>query len=126
MRPDRAFFDRGDDDGTASFPADTSSRTVELTGSRSLVGRYSRSQRLSPEIDLSAPPRDPGVSRSHALIERRPDGTLAVTDLGSSNGTWIGPDAATLTRLEREAATPLEPGTHIYLGSWTRITLHRH
>jgi hypothetical protein len=32
---------------------------------------------------------DPSVSRSHARVELLPSGGLAVTDLGSANGTFI-------------------------------------
>lgn len=32
---------------------------------------------------------DPSVSRAHALLEIDPRGALAVSDLGSANGTWV-------------------------------------
>lgn len=39
-----------------------------------------------PNIDIPVP--GDKVSRRHARIDRRPDGTFTVTDLGSSNGTY--------------------------------------
>jgi hypothetical protein len=32
---------------------------------------------------------DPEISRQHARLERRPDGTLTIEDLGSTNGTYV-------------------------------------
>ncbi|OHV59292.1 hypothetical protein BCD48_41510 [Pseudofrankia sp. BMG5.36] len=117
--PDRAYFDRGDD-GSAPFPTDTPPRLVALLGGRTLIGRRSRSRGIFPEIDLSLPPEDIGVSRAHALLEHPPGGPLTVIDLGSANGTWLGDD---LRRVERGVAVELADGARIYLGSWTRITL---
>jgi hypothetical protein len=122
---DRAFFERGDDDaGAPAFPAQSRPVIVELTASRTVVGRRSRSQRTPPGIDLSGDPGDPGVSRSHAALEPMADGSLRVTDLGSSNGTWVGPDPGHLVRLTPGNAVALGDGDRVYLGSWTRITVH--
>ena len=30
------------------------------------------------------------ISRRHARIEAKPDGNLYITDLNSTNGTWVG------------------------------------
>ncbi len=52
-----------------------------------LVGRASRSRDITPDIDLSS---DNGISRRHAQLTT--DGTRWwVEDLGSSNGTYVGP-----------------------------------
>ena len=32
---------------------------------------------------------DPTVSRHHAVVEKKPDGTIVIRDLGSTNGTYI-------------------------------------
>ncbi|OHV34874.1 hypothetical protein BCD49_23000 [Pseudofrankia sp. EUN1h] len=117
--PDRAYFDRGDD-GSAPFPADTPPRLVALLGNRTLIGRRSRSRGIFPEIDLSLPPEDIGISRTHALLEHPAGRPLTIIDLGSANGTWLGDG---LRRVERGVAVELADGAHIYLGSWTRITL---
>jgi pSer/pThr/pTyr-binding forkhead associated (FHA) protein len=97
-------------------------RVIELGGTRSLIGRQSRSRGYFPEIDLSATPEDRGVSRTHAILDHPADGSLTITDLGSSNGTWLD-DAE--RPLDRGIAVELYDGARIYLGSWTRITLRR-
>ncbi|MFO0604488.1 MAG: FHA domain-containing protein [Polyangiales bacterium] len=43
---------------------------------------------------------DARLSRRHARVAARPDGTLAVDDLGSSNGTWVNERPATQRALE--------------------------
>ncbi|WP_063845165.1 FHA domain-containing protein [Frankia sp. AvcI1] len=121
---DRAFFARGDGTDAPAFPERSRPMTVELTAARTVVGRRSRSQRTPPGIDLSGDPGDPGVSRSHAVLELLADGSLRVSDLGSSNGTWVGPDPAHLVRLTPGSAVALDDGDRVYLGSWTRITVH--
>lgn len=40
-----------------------------------------------PALDIAI--QSPKVSRTHAKIERRPDGKYVITDLGSSNGTYL-------------------------------------
>lgn len=53
------------------------------------VGRVSEGQSILPDIDLT--PYDAfsqGVSRLHATIEIK-DQLAIITDLGSSNGTWL-------------------------------------
>jgi hypothetical protein len=123
---DRSFFDRSADDSadndSVSFPTDAVPRLVTLIGIRSLIGRRSRSRGIFPEIDMSVPPEDLGSSRTHAVLDHPADGSLAVTDLGSANGTWIGDD---LKRLVRGVTVQLGDGASIYLGYWTRITFRR-
>jgi pSer/pThr/pTyr-binding forkhead associated (FHA) protein len=53
------------------------------------VGRRSVPRGLEPEIDLTGPPADPGVSHLHAVLTAEPDGTWTVLDPGSSNGTFV-------------------------------------
>jgi pSer/pThr/pTyr-binding forkhead associated (FHA) protein len=50
------------------------------------------------------------------MVLRRPDGTLAVRDLGSANGTQVnGKDIVPGTDI------PLHAGDSISVGAWTRI-----
>ncbi len=121
VAPDWAFFDRGSEEGV-SFPATVVTRVLELRGSRSLIGRQSRSRGYYPDVDLSVAPEDRGVSRTHAMLDHPPDGMLTVTDLGSSNGTYLDDEPAPLAR---GVAIPLHDGSRIYVGSWTRITIRR-
>ena len=88
-----------------------------------LLGRVSTSKNTNPEIDLSS---DPGVSRRHAQLTT--DGTRwFVEDLGSSNGTFVGPASGPLP--ERPIAvgpkTELDDDDRLYVGAWTRVVVRR-
>ncbi len=56
------------------------STVVEVSGKSAIIGR-------TPECTVTV--GDLGVSRKHARVEAHASG-FRVTDLGSSNGTWIG------------------------------------
>jgi hypothetical protein len=114
---DRRLFDamRAADRGFA-FPT-IPERRVELTGDRVRIGRPGR-RTPGPELDLSGPPPDPGVSRAHAELLRAADGTWAVRDLGSANGTFLD-----VRRLAGDELAPLAAGDKIRLGIWSRITV---
>jgi pSer/pThr/pTyr-binding forkhead associated (FHA) protein len=87
------------------------------------IGRsHGRPDEDRPEIDLAAPPIDPGVSRLHAVVERRGDGACVVRDLGSTNGTALGDEPAPIAP---HTDVPLGDGDRIRLGAWTTITLRR-
>ena len=83
------------------------------------MGRRSASRGLEPEIDLTGPPTDPGISRLHVVLIAGADGNWAALDPGSENGTLVN---------GREIATgvpvPLHDGDRIHLGAWTVITIH--
>ncbi len=103
-----------------AFPAYTIERRFALTGSQMRIGRRSAARGLEPEIDLADPPADPGVSRLHAILVAAPNGTWAVLDPGSANGTMLnGRELAV-----GEMAT-LHDGDRINLGAWTAITVQR-
>lgn len=57
-----------------------SARYVSITKQTILVGR-------EPSCDIDI--QGEKVSRNHAQIERRADGTYTITDLGSTNGTYM-------------------------------------
>jgi serine/threonine protein kinase len=57
------------------------------------------------------------VSRTHARVTRRPDGTYTITDLGSANGTWLNNE-----RLAPNVPTNWTPGQTIRVGDF-QITL---
>jgi len=94
---------------------------VPLPGIRVLVGRTSTSRGIFPEIDVRAITDDPAVSSRHAMLERDPDGNWTLTDLGSTNGTFLSPAAD--EAIAPGVALAIETGATIYLGAWTRITL---
>lgn len=113
---DRGLFDavRAAERGF-EFPA-LADRRIALTGARVRIGRPGR---VVPEIDLSGPPPDPGVSHEHAELLRLDDGWL-LHDRGSVNGTLVGG-----RRLAVGVPVRLAPGGRIRLGIWSRITLLR-
>jgi hypothetical protein len=96
---------------------------VPLTVRSLLVGRTSRSRNIHPDIACDA---DTAVSRRHAQLTS--DGSRWwVEDLGSSNGTFVGPASGPLPE------DPLVPGQRrelaeddrIYIGAWTRLVVRR-
>ena len=83
---DRAYFDRMSavadaDAAEVAFPAYCPERRFVLAGSEVLIGRHSRSRGIEPEIDLTGPPEDAGVSHAHALFVANPDGGWNIVDL---------------------------------------------
>jgi pSer/pThr/pTyr-binding forkhead associated (FHA) protein len=100
------------------FPADWPERSFRLGGSRLRVGRRSLSREVAPEIDLTGPPTDPGVSRLHAILVSQPDGSWAVEDPGSENGTIVNGSEIPVGQ-----PVPLTSGDTICIGAWTAITI---
>jgi hypothetical protein len=125
VRADRAWFEEvlrrnGPDADTLQFPAFSTERRFVLDRPQLAIGRRSRSRGIEPEIDLSAPPVDPGVSALHALLVGRPDGGWEVVDLDSTNGTVVGdrPDP-----IPPNTPVRLADGDVVKVGAWTTITL---
>lgn len=121
---DRTYFDGVIADGhvdaaSIRFPSHYPEQRFELTGSRMRIGRRSVSRKLEPEIDLSGPPADPGISHLHAVLIAQEDGTWAVLDRGSSNGTLVNG-----REIESGKPVPLHDGDRVCLGAWTALTFH--
>ncbi|GAA0712028.1 FHA domain-containing protein [Dactylosporangium roseum] len=106
--------------GEIPFPAFCPDRRFVLTGTRLLTGRRSRSRGIEPDVDLSGPPEDPGVSHAHAMLLAGADGGWSVVDLGSANGTYLndGTDP-----IEADRAHPLRGGDRLHIGAWTTLIL---
>jgi hypothetical protein len=121
VRADRSHFDRISSDDL-QFPDQPSTLTCELDSESVSVGRQSPSRGVAPDIDLGGTYEDPGVSRRHLRFDRLPDGTYAVVDCGSANGTTINDDP---TPIQPEAPVPLADGDRVHLGAWTTITVVR-
>jgi hypothetical protein len=122
---DRAYFDAiqaagGPDAASIAFPAYCPQRRFRLAGTEVRIGRHSVSSGIDPEIDLSVPPADPGVSRLHAVLLKAPDGTWSVVDPGSANGTAVNG-----SEIPRGQAVPLREGDQIHLGAWTQLRVIR-
>ena len=122
---DRAYYDKvqavsDEDAASIRFPAYVPVRRFPLAGTEVRIGRRSVSRHIEPEIDLTGPPTDPGVSRLHAVLVARPDRSWSVVDPGSPNGILVnGRD------VPPGEAVPLRDGDRIHLGAWTVITVTR-
>jgi FHA domain len=101
------------------FPSYCPDRRFMLTGQEMRIGRRSPSRGLEPEIDLTGPPADPGVSRLHAVLMSTGNGGWAVLDPGSANGTQVNG-----VEVEVGEQIPLRDGDRISIGAWTTITIH--
>ncbi len=102
------------------FPALPEQR-IRLGADLIRIGHVANATDPEIEIDLCGPPPDPGVSRQHAELLRQRDGSWAVRDAGSTNGTFVGGH-----RLVPGAVMPLAAGDRIRVGLWTRITVAPH
>jgi len=59
---------------------------IEVLDIDTLVRRGSSSRDQQPDIDLSGPVEDPGVSRAHAMLERQTDGSYVLLAPGPRMG----------------------------------------
>jgi hypothetical protein len=94
---------------------------VGLSARSLLIGRVSASRNIHPDIDCTS---DTGVSRRHAQLTT--DGQRwFVEDLGSSNGTFVGPASGPLPEqpIPVGPRTELDADDRVYLGAWTRIVV---
>ncbi|KAB8195868.1 FHA domain-containing protein [Nonomuraea phyllanthi] len=120
---DRTYYEKviaegGPDASTMAFPPYCPERSFALTGEQVRIGRRSRARNASPEIDLTGPPEDPGVSHLHAVLLGQPDGSWLLVDPGSANGTQLNGRPVTVNVPVR-----VGPGDRIHLGAWTVITI---
>ncbi|MFJ4435895.1 FHA domain-containing protein [Streptomyces sp. NPDC088923] len=125
--PDREYFlammqRSGPEAAGLSLPAYSPEQRVELTGSQITIGRRRHSTGNTPDIDLSVPPEDPGVSHQHAMLTRQQDGTWAVVDQNSTNGTTVN---GSEEPIQPFVVQPLSDGDRVHVGAWTTITIHR-
>jgi hypothetical protein len=118
---DRARFDALHPDDLV-FPADAPAFIRVLNGESVTVGRRSPSRGIEPDIDLGGGYEDPGVSRKHLRFDRLDDGSYAVVDCGSANGTTLNDD---LARIPTDTPVPLDHGDRVHVGAWTTITIER-
>jgi hypothetical protein len=118
VEADRAYFEANAIEG-ADFPADTGRHVIDLPSPQARIGRRSSSKGTDPEIDLAD--SDPGVSHSHALLTLSVDGSWLVSDLGSTNGTYLNDENQPLTA---GGSRTLKDGDQVHVGGWTTITLH--
>jgi hypothetical protein len=87
----------------------------------SLIGRRSKSRNIHPDVDCSA---DGSVSARQALLGF--NGTIwTITDLGSTNGTYIAHAGGPLPAdpIAPDQAVELETGDRILVGAHTRVVI---
>ena len=119
---DRAQFDRLAVAGV-TFPDGYGERRFPLHDGENRIGRSrGHADEEGPEIDLAPAPADPGISRLHAVLERRPSGDCVLRDLGSTNGTAVNDDPAPIAA---HTDVSLGDGDRIRVGAWTTITVRR-
>ncbi|MEV6107086.1 FHA domain-containing protein [Streptomyces sp. NPDC051940] len=127
VAPDREYFTSmmsrsGPEASGLNLPAYSPEQKIPLQGPQMSIGRRRQSTGESPHIDLSRPPEDPGVSHNHAVLVEQPDGSWAVVDQNSTNGTTINGGA---DPIQPFVPVPLREGDRVHVGAWTTIRLQR-
>lgn len=125
--PDRSYFmammqRSGPEAAGLSLPAYSPEQHLPLAGGQITIGRRRASTGESPDVDLSVPPEDPGVSHQHAVLVQQPDGSWAVVDQNSTNGTTINGGEESI---QPYVPVPLGDGDRVHVGAWTTITIRR-
>ena len=121
---DRAYYDTvraegGTEADPPQFPPFCPERRFPLRGKQMSIGRRSVSRGIMPDIDLTGPPEDAGVSRLHALLVSE-GGDWSIVDMDSANGTFLNDSR---TPLEPNTPHPLTSGDRVHVGAWTTLTL---
>jgi hypothetical protein len=125
VRADRSWYEEvrsrhGPDAENIEFPRYCPDRRFPLDGEKLTIGRRSRSRGTQPDIDLSGPPTDPGISAQQAVLIARPDGGWDIVDLESTNGTSVGDSSEPIPP---GVPVSLSDGDRIRLGAWTTIII---
>nr|WP_037651725.1 FHA domain-containing protein [Streptomyces griseofuscus] len=125
--PDREYFmammHRSGPEATGlNLPAYSPEQQRTLTGDQVTIGRRRHSTGDTPDIDLAVPPEDPGVSHQHAMLVQQPDGSWAVVDQNSTNGTTVNMSEEPIQPF---VPVPLRDGDRVHVGAWTTITVRR-
>jgi hypothetical protein len=95
--------------------------TTVVLGVDNLIGRASTSRNIHPEVDCGI---DSGVSRRQSRLST--DNTRwYVEDLGSANGTFVGPASGPLPTTPIQGRYELGPDDRVYVGAWTRIVVRK-
>src|SRR5919199_557672 len=102
-------------EGSPPPPTNQPPITFRLDKQSNLIGRRSEIRGIYPDVALNF---DEAVSHRHALLNRQPDGTFTVRDIGSTNGTQLNG-----VELGPMVDTPIQDGDELTLGHWTRLIL---
>jgi pSer/pThr/pTyr-binding forkhead associated (FHA) protein len=98
------------------MPPDEPERRMPLDREENLIGRRDDKQNIVPDVR----PHDPSVSRRHAKLLIQPDGSLAILDLDSANGTFVNGEQI-LAGIPRV----LQVGDAVTMGRWTRMRIEQ-
>ncbi|QEU94321.1 FHA domain-containing protein [Streptomyces kanamyceticus] len=125
--PDREYFmammqRSGPEASGLNLPAYSPEQQRPLVGNQITIGRRRHSTGDTPDIDLSVPPEDPGVSHQHAVLVQQPDSSWAVVDQNSTNGTTVNNGEEPIQPF---VPIPLQDGDRVHVGAWTTITIRR-
>ncbi|ATL27829.1 FHA domain-containing protein [Streptomyces formicae] len=125
--PDREYFmammqRSGPEASGLNLPAYSPEQQRPLVGNQITIGRRRHSTGDTPDIDLSVPPEDPGVSHQHAVLVQQPDSSWAVVDQNSTNGTTVNHGEEPIQPF---VPIPLQDGDQVHVGAWTTITIRR-
>ncbi|KOG86562.1 hypothetical protein ADK38_30325, partial [Streptomyces varsoviensis] len=127
IAPDREYFmammnRSGPEASGLNLPAYSPEQRLPLSGHQVTIGRRRHSTGESPDIDLARPPEDPGVSHQHAMLVHQSDGSWAVVDQGSTNGTTLN---GAEDPIKPYVPVSLREGDRVHVGAWTTITMRR-
>jgi len=97
------------------FPDGAGAQSLPLESAELRVGRRDGAGD-PPHITGAA--GDPALSRRHAVLRRREDGSYTVEDLGSTNGTEVNG-----RQLATGEVVALGDGDRVHIGAWTALTV---
>jgi hypothetical protein len=119
VEADREYFERVAAE-EIDFPSHCPPRRFVLDQPQIGIGRHSPTRGTRPQIDLSGAPEDLAISHLHATLLRQDDGSYALIDPGSSNGTTLNDDPTPITP---NTPVALADGDRVHLGAWTTMTI---
>ena len=122
IEPDKDYFDAVVSEGELEYPEPPPNSTeIDVNGIEFHIGRTSQSRAIHPDLDIADLTGDPAVSSRHAVIRVAADGSLSVTDVGSTNGTFVGDVGSKQITVGEVVA--VDESTPIFVGAWTRLVI---
>lgn len=122
IEPDKAYFEAIVSEGELEYPEPPpSGAVIDVNGIEFHIGRTSQSRAIHPDLDISDLTGDPAVSSRHAVVRVSADGSMSVTDVGSTNGTFVGDVDSKPIKVGE--VVPVDESTPIFVGAWTRLEI---
>jgi hypothetical protein len=104
--------------GGVVFPETLTAQCVPLDTPELRIGRRDGAQDGPDAPQVTGAGDDPALSRRHAVLRRQEDGSYAIEDLGSTNGTEVNG-----RQIEAHEVIRLADGDRLHVGAWTGITI---